>query len=99
MAEGYSDEDGFFELCGSSSDPVGDIDPVFKVKKFKFQNSNYQISFQVYHNCGDQNNPCKRKLRFEIPKEWIGKSYDLDEIDLGIQHPGEERKCIPARRR
>lgn len=31
MADGLSDENGNFELCGQSSDPLGSIDPVFKV--------------------------------------------------------------------
>jgi len=80
MADGYSDDDGHFELCGMASDLWGDIDPVFK----------------VYHDCDDENVLCKRKTKYRIGSQYLGGTYEFaDGVDLTMRPSGgEERKCF-----
>ncbi|GMT14507.1 hypothetical protein PFISCL1PPCAC_5804, partial [Pristionchus fissidentatus] len=57
----------------------------------------------IWHECKDEQTPCARKLRFEIPKKFIhGKEVeekhwiDIGTLNLEAKFDNEARECVPT---
>jgi len=87
MASAKTGDDGSFTLSGTSSDPLGTIDPRLK----------------VYHNCHDGITPCERKWKMHIPKKYVTDgSTSTNVMDVGTWNlelwlEEDERDCSLSR--
>jgi len=72
---------------------------------FKLQGTTKEFTkidpvFKVYTDCNDGKMPCQRRIRWEIPNEYISKGstprkyYDLGTINLEAKFSGEDRDCF-----
>lgn len=76
--------------------------------KFKLSGTTRELTpidpvLYIWHECKDEQTPCSRKLRFEIPKKFIhGKEVeekhwiDIGTLNLEAKFDNEARECVPT---
>ncbi|KAH7695277.1 TTR-39 protein, partial [Aphelenchoides avenae] len=55
---------------------------------------------KIYHDCKNEDQKCKRKLKFKVSKDYVtegthvAKWFDLGALDLEPKKADEEKKCF-----
>uniref|UniRef100_A0AC34R187 Transthyretin-like protein n=1 Tax=Panagrolaimus sp. JU765 TaxID=591449 RepID=A0AC34R187_9BILA len=77
-----------------------DMNGRFQLSGTESELTNIDPRLKIYHTCDQGYNPCKRKVTFKIPSQYInsgsqvGQWFDLGTLNLNTKFPDESRECF-----
>ncbi|PAV83888.1 hypothetical protein WR25_14479 [Diploscapter pachys] len=94
------DEDDGPDLDDLLDEGFTNADGTFMLKGSESELTDIDPKFKIYHDCDDSIKPGQRKVKFEIPSQYISagglatKVFDIGVLNLETIFPGEERSLI-----